>query len=132
MRIVRSPQEMALAEERDERHRDVVVLERRVDLPLEELARLRDEGAAALVGPELLGLPEPPVAIVDLFAHPSNQPPNASPCTPLFSAPALCRRRPAPTGVLGAHTQSGCGCVKGSHSPPRNCGVRCRTYRCTH
>src|SRR5262252_4680189 len=70
MRIVRGPQEMSLAEERDERHRDVVVLERRVDLPFEEVARLRDEGGAALVGPELLGLPEPPVAVVELLDEP--------------------------------------------------------------
>src|SRR5499426_2591990 len=61
---------MTLAEERDQRHRDMVVLERRVDLPLEELARLRDEGAATLVGPELLGLPEPPVAPVELLDEP--------------------------------------------------------------
>src|SRR3989449_5647707 len=70
MRIVRGPQEVTLTEERDERHRDVVVLERRVDLPLEELARLRDERAAAFVGPELLGLPEPPVAPVELLDEP--------------------------------------------------------------
>src|SRR5205809_2959424 len=70
MRIVRGPQEVTLAEERDERHRDVVVLERRVDLPLEELARLRGERAAALVGPEFLGLPEPPVAPVELLDEP--------------------------------------------------------------
>src|SRR5437870_1947799 len=70
MRIVRGPQEVTLTEERDERHRDVVVLERRVDLALEELARLRDEGAAALVGPELPGLPEPPVAPVELLDEP--------------------------------------------------------------
>src|SRR5262245_11144751 len=70
MRIVRGPQQVPLAEERDERHRDVVVLERRVDLPLEEVARLRDEGAAALVGPEFLGLPEPPVAVVELLDEP--------------------------------------------------------------
>src|SRR5438105_11144058 len=70
MRIVRGPQEVPLAEERDERHRDVVVLERRVDLALEEIARLRDERRAALVGPELLGLPEPPVAVVELLDEP--------------------------------------------------------------
>src|SRR5262245_246841 len=70
MRIVRGPQEVALAEERYERHRDVVVLEGRVDLPLEEIARLRDERAAALVGPELLRLPEAPVAIVELLDEP--------------------------------------------------------------
>src|SRR5215472_4718397 len=70
MRIVRRPQEMALAEERNERHRHVVFLEGRVDLTLEELARLRDERAAALVGPELLRLPEPPVAVVELLNEP--------------------------------------------------------------
>src|SRR5215475_10695276 len=48
----------------------MVVLERCVDLPLEELARLGDEHAAALVGPELLGLPEPPVAPVELLDEP--------------------------------------------------------------
>src|SRR5580765_1650571 len=70
MRVIRGPQEVPLAEERDERHRDVVILERRVDLPLEELARLRDERAAALVRPELLGLPQPPVAVVELLDEP--------------------------------------------------------------
>src|SRR5690349_25102624 len=70
MRIVRGPQEMSLAEERNERHRDVVIRKRRVDLPLEELARLRDEGGAALVRPELLGLPESPVAPVELLNEP--------------------------------------------------------------
>src|SRR5215813_113713 len=70
MRIVRGPQEVSLTEERDERHRHVVVLERRVDLPLEEIARLRDEGRTALVGPELLGLPESPVAVVELLNEP--------------------------------------------------------------
>src|SRR5437867_13150227 len=70
MRIVRGPQEVTLTEERDERHRDVVVLERRVDLPLEELARLRGERAAALVGPESLGLPEPPAAPPELPDEP--------------------------------------------------------------
>src|SRR5262245_26562935 len=61
---------MALAKERNERHRDVVVLEGRIDLPLEEIAGLRDHVAAALVGPELLRLPEPPVAIVELLNEP--------------------------------------------------------------
>src|SRR2546426_7821694 len=61
---------MALAEERNERHRHVVFLEGRVDLPLEDLARLRFEGAAALVGPELLRLPESPVAVVELPDEP--------------------------------------------------------------
>src|SRR5215510_801039 len=75
--IVGRPQQMALAEEWDERHRHVVVLEGRVDLPLEELARLGDEVAAALVGPELLRLPEPPVAIVELLDQPG-KPPRAS------------------------------------------------------
>src|SRR6202795_4720535 len=74
VRIVRGPQEVTLAEEWDERHRDVVVLERRVELPLEELARLRDERAAALVGPEVLGLPEPPVAVVELLDEPGEPP----------------------------------------------------------
>src|SRR5206468_8063764 len=60
----------AVAKERNERHRHVVFLEGRVDLPLEELARLRYEGAAALVGPELLRLPEPPVAVVELLDEP--------------------------------------------------------------
>src|SRR5215469_7253679 len=70
MWIVRGPQEMSLAEEWDERHRDVVVLERRVDLPLEEVAGLRDECRAALVRPEFLGLPEPPVAVIELLDEP--------------------------------------------------------------
>src|SRR5262245_65185158 len=93
MRIVRGPQEVALAEERYERHRDVVVLEGRVDLPLEEIARLRDERAAPLVGPELLRLPESPVAIVELLDEPG-QPPGArlghhyaQPRVPLEDAP---------------------------------------------
>src|SRR3989442_5643717 len=60
--IVRRPQQVPIAKERNERDRYVVFLEGRVDLPLEELARLRFEGAAALFGPELLRLPEPPVA----------------------------------------------------------------------
>src|SRR5947207_4123951 len=93
MRIVRGPQEVTLAEERDERHRDVVVLERRVDLPLEELARLRDECLAALVGPELLGLPEPPVAPVELLDEPGEPSGaglghhHAQPRVPLENAP---------------------------------------------
>src|SRR5262245_33216766 len=93
MRIVRGPHEVPLAEERDERHRDAVVLERRVDLPLEELARLRDERAPAFVGPELLGLPEPPVAPVELLDEP-RQPsgaglghPHAQLRVPLENAP---------------------------------------------
>src|SRR5438552_29579 len=68
--IVRRPEQVAVAEERNERHRHVVFLEGRVDLPLEELTRLRHEGAAALVGPELLRLPEPPVAVVELLDEP--------------------------------------------------------------
>src|SRR3989449_3690380 len=86
--IVRRPQQMALAEERNERHRHVVFLEGRVDLPLEELARLRFEGAAALVGPELLRLPESPVAVVELPGEP-RKPSRAGP-------------RPHPTQTLGA------------------------------
>src|SRR2546422_6821033 len=73
--IVRRPQQMALAEERNERDRHVVFLEGRVDLPLEELARLRFEGAAALVGPELLRLPESPVAVVELLDEPGEPTP---------------------------------------------------------
>src|SRR5207244_7059752 len=68
--IVRRPQQMAIAKERNERDRYVVFLEGRVDLSLEELARLRFEGAAALVGPELLRLPESPVAVVELLNEP--------------------------------------------------------------
>src|SRR5206468_11886730 len=68
--IVRRPEQMAIAKERNERDRHVVFLEGRVDLPLEELARLRFEGAAALVGPELLRLPEAPVAVVELLNEP--------------------------------------------------------------
>src|SRR5215471_806567 len=70
VRIVRRPQQVALTKERNERHRHVVFLEGRVDLPLEELARLRDEGGATLIGPELLRLPEPPVTIVELLNEP--------------------------------------------------------------
>src|SRR5262245_1105702 len=76
VRIVRRPQQVPIAKERNERHRHVVFLEGRVDLPLEELARLGDEGAAALVGPELLRLPQPPVAVVELLNEPG-QPPGA-------------------------------------------------------
>src|SRR2546430_15218480 len=79
--IVRRPQQMALAEERNERHRHVVFLEGRGDLPLEELARLRFEGAAALVGPELLRLPESPVAAGKPPGAP-RKPPRAPPCPP--------------------------------------------------
>src|SRR2546430_16080822 len=79
--IVRRPQQMALAEEWNERHRHVVFLEGRVDLPLEELARLRFEGAAALVGPELLRLPESPVAAGKPPGAP-RKPPRAPPCPP--------------------------------------------------
>src|SRR5215813_15457322 len=61
---------MALAEERNERHRDVVLLEGRVDLPLEELARIRDERVAALVRPELLRFPETQVTVVELLDEP--------------------------------------------------------------
>src|SRR5207245_1004026 len=68
--IVRRPEQVAVAEERNERHRHVVFLERCIDLPLEQVARLRDEGAAALVGPELLRLPDPPVAVVELLDEP--------------------------------------------------------------
>src|SRR5438309_10359877 len=39
-------------------------------MPLEEHARLRFKGAAALVGPELLRLPESPVAIIELLNEP--------------------------------------------------------------
>src|SRR5262245_23214548 len=70
MRIIRRPQEMALAEERNERHRHIVFLERCVDLSLEEIAGLRHQRAAALVGPEFLRLPEPPVAVVELLHEP--------------------------------------------------------------
>ena len=59
VRIVRSPQQVVLAEERNERHCNVIILECRVDLSLEEITWLRDEGAASLVGPEFLRLPEP-------------------------------------------------------------------------
>src|SRR5216117_3509118 len=76
--IVRRPQQVAIAIERNERDRHVVFLEGRVDLPLEELARLRFEGAAALVGPELLRLPEPPVAVVELLDEPG-EPSRAGP-----------------------------------------------------
>src|SRR5262249_58501263 len=61
---------MALTEERNERHRHVVVLEGCVELPLEELARLRFEGAPALVGPEFLRFPEPPVTVIELLNEP--------------------------------------------------------------
>src|SRR5262244_3321954 len=70
MGIVRRPQQVAVAEERNERHRHVVFLEGGVDLPLEKLARLRYERAAALVGPELLRLRQPPVAVVELLNEP--------------------------------------------------------------
>src|SRR6266436_4387740 len=61
---------MALAEERYQRHRDAILLEGRVDLALEEFARLGLERAAALVGPELLGFPQPPMAIIELLDEP--------------------------------------------------------------
>src|SRR3989441_7960802 len=73
--IVRRPQQVPIAKERNERDRYVVFLEGRVDLPLEELARLRFEGAAALVGPELLRLPEAPVAVVELLKEPGGPSP---------------------------------------------------------
>src|SRR5262245_32685305 len=93
MGIVRRPQEVALAEEGNQRQRHVVFLEGCVDLSLEELARLRDELAAALVGPELLRLPEPPVPVVELLDEPG-QPSRAGlghdhpqPRVPLEDAP---------------------------------------------
>src|SRR6516162_9319241 len=61
---------MALTKERDQRHRYMVLLERRVELPLEQFARLCLERDAALVGPELLGFPEPPMPIVELLDDP--------------------------------------------------------------
>ena len=70
VRIVGRPQQMPFAEERDQRHRRVIFLEGRVDLALEQLGRLGFELGAALVGPELLGLLQPPVAVVELLHQP--------------------------------------------------------------
>src|SRR5205809_3045482 len=61
---------MALAEERDQRHRDIVLLERCPDLPLEEFAGFGFERAAALVAPEFLRFPQPPVAVIELLHEP--------------------------------------------------------------
>src|ERR1700674_936619 len=61
---------MALAEERDEGHRRVIFLEGRVDLALEKFARLGFELDAALVGPEILGLPEAPMPVVEFLDEP--------------------------------------------------------------
>ena len=61
---------MAVAEERDQRHRRVILLEGRVDLPLEQFAWASFERGAALVGPEFLGFPQPPVAVVELLHQP--------------------------------------------------------------
>src|SRR6516162_2122436 len=68
---------MALTKERDQRHRYMVLLERRVELLLEQFAWLCLKGDAALVGPELLGFPEPPMPIVELLDDP-RQPARAS------------------------------------------------------
>src|ERR1700757_552789 len=70
MWIVRGPQQMSVAKERDQRHRNAILLEGRVYLALEEFARLGFERNAALVGPELLGFPEPPMAVVELLDEP--------------------------------------------------------------
>src|SRR5256885_17144082 len=61
---------MALAEERDQRHRDIIFLERCPDLPLEEFAGFGFERAAALVAPEFLRFPQPPVAGAPLPCRP--------------------------------------------------------------
>src|SRR6516164_1071028 len=54
MRVVGSPQQMTLAKERDQRHRRIVFLKGRPNLPFEQLAGLGFEVGAALVGPKLL------------------------------------------------------------------------------
>src|SRR3954452_25096413 len=61
---------MAFAEERDQRHRDIVFLERCPDLSLEEFAGFGFERAAALVAPEVLRFPQPPVAVIELLHQP--------------------------------------------------------------
>src|SRR5215469_9058928 len=61
---------MSVAEERDQRHCDLVLLEGGVDLPLEEFAGLGFELRATLVGPEFLGFPEPPMAVIKLLHEP--------------------------------------------------------------
>src|SRR6266481_5015539 len=61
---------MAFAEERYQRHRDAILLEGRVDLALEKFAGFGFERDAALVGPELLGFPQPPMAVVELLDEP--------------------------------------------------------------
>src|SRR6266851_3105974 len=68
--VVGGPEEVALAEERDQRHRRVIFLEGRVDLPLEEFGGLGFELDAALVGPEILGFPQAPMAVVELLDQP--------------------------------------------------------------
>src|SRR2546427_12173343 len=97
---------MPIAKERNERHRHVVFLEGRVDLPLEELARLRFEGAAALVGPELLRLPEAPVAVGELL----NEPGGASRTRP---GPHPSQNRGGPRGAPGEGGQQGAGGGRG-------------------
>src|SRR6516162_3539869 len=61
---------MAVAKERHQRHRDAILLKGRVDLALKQFARLGFECDAALVGPELLGFPQPPMAVVKLLDEP--------------------------------------------------------------
>src|SRR5215472_7363798 len=77
MGVVGSPQQMALAKKRDQRHRGVVFLKGRPDLPFEQFAGLGFQLGTALVGPELLGLPQPPVAVVELL-HEPGQPAGAA------------------------------------------------------
>src|SRR5215469_11406032 len=61
---------MTLAKKRNQRHRGVVLLKGRPNLLFEQFTGLGYELGTALVGPKFLGLPQPPVAVVELLHEP--------------------------------------------------------------
>src|SRR5690606_11376145 len=70
VRVVARPQQVLRPPELEQAHRGGALLEGAVDLALEHLARLHLVRDAALVVPELLAFPQPPMAVVELLDHP--------------------------------------------------------------